>query len=96
MRVEPLELSIVLGLLHHGIDGTDYLGRIAVGVVAGQFVATQSVHHKAQCRLEYLRLGPAEPVDALLGVTHDKHFGCGHAPPRTGIARQPVVKRLPL
>ena len=93
MGAKAIKLCIGLRLLHHRIDQAHDGGRIAPGVVAAQQITPQGVGHKALRRLEHLRLGPAEAVNTLLGVTHQKHTG---RLTRTGIAGQPRAQGLPL
>jgi len=89
-------LLLRLGLPHDGVDGGNHALRVAARVVAAQEVTTQAIAHKCLCGDKDLRLGAAKAVDALLGVAHDEHAGCGRAAARARIARQPGMQRLPL
>ena len=63
-------------------------------MVTAEQIATQAFLYKLLCRNEHLRLGTAEAVNALLGVTHDKHRR--RLATRARVARQPSVQSLPL
>ena len=65
-------------------------------MVATEQIAAQTVAHKGLRRLEHLRLGPAEPVNALLGVTHNEHAGGRATATGTRVTAQPRQERLPL
>ena len=95
VRSEAVVFARVLRGADSGIDRVDHRGRVAPRVVAGQPVAAQTFDDEALRRAEHLRLGPAEAVDALLGVAHQKHAG---RIARTGadVPRQPRLQRLPL
>ena len=76
MRSEALVTIGLHRLRHDRVHDGDDPGGVAPGVVAAEQIALQTVAHKGLGRLEYLRLGPAKAVDALLGVTHDEHTRC--------------------
>ena len=93
MRPEALVLAGRLGLRHHLIDDPHHLRCVAVRVVATEQIALK-LDDECLRGPEHLRLGPAEPIDALLGVADDEQAGSGTARPR--IAAQPGIQRLPL
>ena len=85
----------IMGLrgLHHGVDGANHGFAVAPGVVAGQQIATQAIADKHLRGYKHLGFRPAKAVNALLGVTHNKHtrcLACAH------VATEPGIQRLPL
>ena len=58
---------------HRRVNSGHHLAGIAPRVVATEQVAAQPFAHKRLRRAKHLRLGPAKPVDALLGVADDEH-----------------------
>ena len=84
-----------LCLRHHRVHSGQYLRRIAPGVVAGQAHTLQRAADKALRGAEYLRLGAAKTVNALLGVAHNEHARPGTAA-RPRVAVQPGRQSLPL
>ena len=63
------------GMGHGGVHRADDGQCIAAGVVAAEQIATQGLGDKGLRRAKHLRLGAPEAVDALLGITHQKHAG---------------------
>ncbi len=78
---------------HGRVDGVDHGFGVAPGVVATEQIAAQAMHHKSLRGAKHLRLGPAEAVNALFGVTHQEHAG---RRARTRVADEPGIQRLPL
>ena len=93
MRPVTLEFTGGLGLSHDLVHSINDGWCIAPCVIATEQIATQTLCDKPLCRLEYLRLSPAEAVNALLRVAHQKH---ARRLPRTGVTRQPGTQGLPL
>ena len=87
--------KIALGLQwrENRVDGVQHGGGIAPGVVAAQAVAVQSFADKVFGLFKHLRFGPPKPINALLGIAHDKHTGRTAGP---GVARNPGLQGFPL
>ena len=87
-------VAVVLArLAHDGVDRANHRQRVAPGVVAAEQVAAQPLDDKGLRGAKHLRLGAAKAVNALLGITHQKHAG---RRARAAIAAQPRRQRLPL
>ena len=54
------------------------------------------IHHELLSGDEHLRFSAAKAIDALLGVSHDKHAGRLRPAARTHVAAEPGLQRLPL
>ena len=99
MRAVAGKDALGVGLAHDAVETVQHARGVAAGVVAGQQVAAQPFDDKGFGRLEDARVGPAEAVDALLGIAHQEDlqgFAAAATTARAGIGRQPGAQGLPL
>ena len=75
MLAETVVAVGLAGVAQRGVDGGDDLQSVAPRVVAAEQIAIQALDNKRLRGAEYLRLGAAEAVNALLGVADQKHAG---------------------